>query len=226
MPNRAPGNALPPPVSAASLVDLFQREEQLREWIGKALHDDIGQSVSAIKMTAHLAMDEADPAQVREDLQALVAMADEVIMQLRELHARLYPPQLSVLGLAAALRAELTRQGSATDAEIALDAGPLPQRGAAPVEQAAFRIVQLLVADALARSGTRQLDISLRLRDAVALPLRLEMQVRTDTGTMFAVPSACQLRAQSVGGNVSGEACDDGYRISVQLPYPCACTAT
>lgn len=212
-----PRSAIPDP---ASLAGLFQREEQLRERIGRALHDDIGQSVSAIKMTAHLAADELDPKQRREDMQALVEMADEVVARLRELHACLYPPQLPVLGLVAALRAELARHSAASGIPMSMNAEPPSERAPTMIEQAAFRIVQQLIEQALSRPGIRQMEVLLRGDDS-ALPLWIELRVACDDAADGMVPDSCQLRALSVGGELRGQGDHDGYRISIRLPYPC-----
>lgn len=140
---------------------LFSAQEDERRAISRDLHDDIGQSITAMRMSAHAAMMEPDPERRREDLAHLLAMADQTTSRLRDLSMLLRPPQLDALGLEAALRWQadliLRNTGLALEADIR----PLGSRLPAETEQACFRIAQEALTNIVrhARAGTVQLSL-------------------------------------------------------------------
>ena len=82
---------------------LFSLQEDERRAISRDLHDDIGQAITAIKLSAHAAQDEDDPKRRGEDLAQIVSLADTTVAKLRDISTLLRPPQLDALGLEAAL---------------------------------------------------------------------------------------------------------------------------
>jgi signal transduction histidine kinase len=123
------------------LLQLFRLQEADRHRVGRALHNQVGQSLSAIRMGAHLVQSEDDPEIRREDLQEIIRASDEAVALVRDLHATLHPPQLDSIGLDAALRAEHERLFPG--AGIAL-AG-LPHPLATDRALVAFRIAQTVM---------------------------------------------------------------------------------
>src|SRR5690606_650146 len=87
------------------LLQLFRLQEADRHRVGRALHNQVGQSLSAIRMGAHLVQSEDDAEIRQEDLQDIIRASDEAVALVRDLHATLHPPQLDSIGLDAALRA-------------------------------------------------------------------------------------------------------------------------
>lgn len=189
-----------------------------RHAAARALHNQIGQAVSAIKMSAHLTLDEADAAQRREDLLEIIRIADDTVAQLRDLHALLHPPQLEGLGLEAALRAEAERFSATPPAHVALDIAALPQRPAAEIELACFRIVQQLLRQATA--GSSQARIFLQLQDeGDHLRLRLEFDQPVPNELAAETP-LLRAWATAVRGDLSIHALPEvGIRFELRLPY-------
>ncbi len=189
-----------------------------RHTAARALHNQIGQAISAIKMSAHLTLDEADAAQRREDLLEIIRVADETVAQLRDLHALLHPPQLEGLGLEAALRAEAERLSATTPVRVALDIDALPQRPATEIALTGFRIIQQLLRQATATRSP--LHIFLQLRDEKDnLRLRLELdQPALDQPA----PDTPLLRtwAMAVHGDLGVDVLPGvGIRFELRLPY-------
>ena len=151
------------PVALRWMSELHERE---RRDVAAALHDRIGQAVSAMKMSAHLVLDESDPEQRREDLLEIIRIADVTVAQLRALHCRLRPPQLDTLGLEAALRGEVERLAGGV-AEVDLDLAQLSARLEPEVELACLRIAQQLLMHVLddCTDSTRNSRLRVTLRD-------------------------------------------------------------
>jgi glucose-6-phosphate-specific signal transduction histidine kinase len=214
----APEGSAHEPEWRVCLRQLSALHETDRHTAARALHNQIGQAVSAIKMSAHLTLDEADPVQRREDLLEIIRIADDTVAQLRDLHALLHPPQLESLGLEAALRAEGERFSVATSAQVALDIDALPQRPAAEVELTGLRIIQQLLRHATAAGA--QARVFLQLRDeGDNLRLRLEFD---QSAPDQPAPDVPLLRAWAIA--VHGDLAIDalpgvGIRFELRLPY-------
>jgi signal transduction histidine kinase len=123
------------------LLQLFRLQEAERHRVGRALHNQVGQALSAIRMGAHLVQSEDDADVRAEDLMEIIRASDEAVALVRDLHATLHPPQLDSIGLDAALRAEHERRFPG--AGIALPALPHPL--SADSALVAFRIAQAVM---------------------------------------------------------------------------------
>ena len=200
---------------------VFTLQEDERRAISRELHDDIGQSVTAMKMSAMSALDEADVQRRRDDLEDVLVLADATLERLRDISILLRPPQLDALGLEAALRwhAERMLRNAGIAAELDIDA--LPRRPDPEVEQACFRIAQEALTNAMRHAGAARVE--LRLRDE-GDGLRLRVH---DDGRGFSPAAARGLglvimreRAHGTGGRVDVASTPGaGTRIEAWLPY-------
>lgn len=224
----APDGSVREPEWHACLRQLSALHETDRHTAARALHNQIGQAVSAIKMSAHLTLDEADAAQRREDLQEIIRIADDTVTQLRDLHALLHPPQLESLGLEAALRGEAERLSTASPAHVELDIAALPQRPAAEIELTAFRIVQQLLRQAIAANPQARTFLQLRdERDNLRLRLEFDPSIpnqpSSDQSSSYQfAPDASLLRAwaTAVRGDLGIATLPGaGVRFELHLPY-------
>jgi PAS domain S-box-containing protein len=203
---------------------LFTLQEEERRAISRDLHDDIGQSITAIKMSAHAALEEdSDAAQRLADLAEIICIADATLDKLRNLSTLLRPPQLDALGLEAALRghAGMRLRNSAIALDLQIQA--LPRRPAPEIEQACFRIAQEALTNVLRHAAAHLVQLSLQ-HDAHAEELVLSVR---DDGHGFNPQAARGLglvmmreRAQTAGGRLAIESSHDGgTRILLHLPY-------
>lgn len=180
------------------LLQLFRLQEADRHRVGRALHNQVGQSLSAIRMGAHLVQAEDDPDIRREDLQDIIRASDEAVALVRDLHATLHPPQLDSIGLDAALRAEHERLFPGA----AITLAALPHPLAADSALVAFRIAQavmraaslagyplvLLLAGDTDASGAATLDLQSDTDiDRADLPLLQALAAMVD-GRLDAMP--------------------------------------
>lgn len=198
----------------AALRELIARQEAVRHQVARALHNEIGQAVSAIKMSAHLAADEDDAAQRKEDLGEIVRIADDTVARLRELYSVLRPPQLEALGLQASLRGEAeswqSRWGLDAVIEVTLAED---ERAALAIELAAFRSVQDVLA---AQTVLTRLSIS-ATRSGDALLLRIE---HDGTAPDHATLALLQARASAYGGDVElVQAAAGAVQVHIHLPW-------
>lgn len=172
--------------SRAQLSDLTRRlmtqEKTLVKRLGQALHDQLGQTMAAIRM-AHetiitLQRGKATPGIESLQLQ-MGKLISQAIRQVRQVLVDLRPPLLEEHGLAAALDNEL-RNRSLTQPQVDISVSVTPDvaslRWPSEVEYAAFMVAREAVENALRHS--RAASVAVRLT-GTASSLQLEV---TDNG--------------------------------------------
>jgi signal transduction histidine kinase len=198
---------------------LITVQEDERAALSRELHDDIGQSITAIKLSAVALLAEADPRMVRETAHEIVAIADQTVAKLRDLSLLLRPPQLDALGLEAALRWQAGTLFRGDGPALTLHVPPLPCRPPRDVELACFRIAQEALTNVLRHAEARHVLLRLDCDDDA---LRLHVE---DDGRGLAPDRRDGLglitmreRAQQLGGTFAIDSDDAGTRIDVELP--------
>lgn len=155
---------------------LIEVQEEERRALARELHDEMGQTLTALSVTAtHLARNAAQlsPGAVAEcvgDLRRELRTCGE---QLRGMLKTLRPHGLHASGLAQTLR-ELIQgwRGRYTEIDFTLDLPPsLPQTGDA-MALAVYRVVQEAVTNVVRHSGARHCTVTMR-REAAALALEV-----------------------------------------------------
>lgn len=208
---------------------LFSLQEDERRAISRDLHDDIGQAITAMKLSAYAAQDEDDPARRGDDLEQIIQLADATVGKLRDISTLLRPPQLDALGLEAALRWQASVLFRSAAIELLPDIQALPQRPQGDIEQACFRIAQESLTNVLRHARASQ--VSLQLHDMGDAGLHLQVR---DDGEGFDPEGPRGLglivmreRAQSVGGTLRIESAHGaGTLIDLYLPYRSSDPAT
>ncbi len=169
---------------------LLEVQEAERKHLARELHDDIGQSLTALKLNLEGVLRGRDGAQLAARVEEALETTRHTIERVRQLSLNLRPLQLDDLGLAAALRSHLDRQAALARLAPQADIQELPARLPAEVETACFRVAQEAINNIVrhARAG----KVWLRLGVAGG---RLTLSVRDD-GAGFDVEAA-QRRAAS-----------------------------
>lgn len=198
---------MPTPPSSELLLQLFRLQEAERHRVGRALHNQVGQALSAIRMGAHLVQSEDDADMRAEDLQEIIRASDEAVAIVRDLHATLHPPQLDSIGLDAALRAEYERLFPGEAVVLA----PLPHTPAPETALVVFRIAQVLLRAAAAAGHAPALMLAGDTDAAGAFTLDLVVH----TGDIAERPLLLAL-ANAVGGALTDVA---GTPWRLRLPY-------
>ena len=142
---------------------LLDQEKQTSRKLARSLHDELGQTLAALRL--HWEASRGTAAEQRERMDErithLIALANR---QVRGVLAELRPPLLDELGLVAAIDNEI-RQHAGTDGEarVELQAGESAQlqRWPADIEYAAFMIAREALMNALRHAGAETIRMQL-----------------------------------------------------------------
>ena len=201
-------------------------QEDERRAISRELHDDVGQTLGALKIGLHRLASAAPgdaPALVAGCLQA----ADQALDKLRLLAMDLRPPQLDQLGLGDALEWLAQRQSAACGIRVDCELEGFHARPPPAVESACYRIVQEALNNAARHAGASLVTIEVESDGASA-----KLAVRDD-GRGFDVAAArvrvvrsgsmgligMEERAQLAGGKLTvRSAAGKGTTVSAVFP--------
>ena len=153
---------------------VLQVQEDERRAIALELHDDIGQSLAALKIALH-ALHGRVPAEEAARAAQCLEITEETLDKLRRLSYSLRPPQLDQFGLEGALRALAEQQRSLTGIAIDCMVSGLDRRPDAMVEGACYRIAQEALNNATRHAKAKHVVIQLDARERL-----LQLAVRDD----------------------------------------------
>jgi signal transduction histidine kinase len=162
---------------------VLEVQELERRAIARELHDEIGQSLTAIKLMLqrHRQADRCDdPTPIDE----LIQVADHTLQQVRGLSLDLRPSMLDHLGLPATLRWYVDREAERSGFDAALDVQPADLRLDPQRETALFRIAQEALTNVSRHSHATHVAVALTSNGDVT-----ELSIR-DNGRGFDVQGA------------------------------------
>ncbi len=207
---------------------LMVAQDNERRRIARALHDGLGQELTAAKMVVDGLLLNDDLSEPAHKLAAndLSEMIQRSIQQVRSISHLLHPPLLDEVGLPSAVRWFLEgftrRSGIVTSFDLQPSDFP---RLAAELETAAFRIVQEALNNVYRHSGARHSAVTLKRADD-----RLIVTIRDDGKGID--PGVVESRAGSIGVGIAGmrqrvkefggesrlENCHPGTLVEVSIP--------
>ena len=168
---------------------LLMQEQQTTQRIAQALHDHLGQTLAAARLTLEACMTTyaaAMPPELQVQSQRVATLLDQAVREVRQVLVDLRPPLLEEQGLAAALDNELSARlpvTGQTDVLLEVGDGGFDRRWPADVAYAAFMVAREAVANARQHAGASLIRVvlegtatSLRLRvidDGCGLPAQL-----------------------------------------------------
>ena len=159
-------------VLSARVLDI-QEEERRR--ISSDLHDDIGQSLTALKLGLHrLASTPGQGAAAIALLSECIGLTEATLERVRNLAYDMRPPQLNELGLEEALRWLVERQRAATGLDIKPHFnGMLNRRFGDEMESACYRIAQEALSNASRHAQASSILVAVEASDrALTLTVR------------------------------------------------------
>jgi signal transduction histidine kinase len=199
---------------------LAAAEERTR--IARDLHDSAGHAINVILVQAGAArlLSEKDPERSRAALETIETVARETLTEIDRLVGALRDEEGSVeppRGVAALDSLAERHRSAGLDVTIALNG---QRRALAPaVDQAAFRIVQEALTNALLH-GRGSADVALTFADdalEIAITNPVSSDARADGGGHGIV--GMHERAVLVGGRLEAEQNDGVFRVQARLPY-------
>ncbi|CAL9615217.1 hypothetical protein SUDANB145_05707 [Streptomyces sp. enrichment culture] len=209
---------------------LYERSRELtiaeeRTRLAHELHDAVSQKLFSLRLTAQAAarLVDRDPARAKDELQQVAALAAEATDELRAAVVELRPAALDEDGLVATLRTHVQVLDRAHTARVTFTGHGVRALPAAQ-EEAALRVAQEALHNALRHSGAEHVDVTLHRAGAGAV-LRV-----TDDGGGFdpqAVHRAgrhlglvsMRDRASGVGGSLTIESAPGkGTTITMEVP--------
>ena len=194
---------------------MLESQETAARRFSHELHDELGQSLTAIKanVTALDAATPPDPARL-EDCRRLI---DEAIQNVRELSHLLRPTILDDFGLDAGIRWLAERFGQRTGIEVDYKSS-FHERVADETETHLFRIVQEALTNVARHSGATSVAIELaRSGDRVHLTVTDNGHGFQGNGTSGLGLVGMRARAQSVGGELQIKS-TDGVMVDLWAP--------
>ena len=207
---------------AGRVIEVQERE---RQHLARGLHDDVGQSLTALKITLETIQKTGSLA--GPGLQNGIDIVSAVLAQVRSLSLDLRPPQLDNLGLIATLRSYVENKSRLAGVKGWFESWPLEQGLHHDIENTCFRIVQEAVTNILRHAQASNIWVKVGQReDQVHLSIRDDgkgFDVETArsnaiAGTSFGLLNI-EERAVLVGGTIDIiSAPGQGVEIQLQLP--------
>jgi two-component system sensor histidine kinase UhpB len=156
---------------ATSAARALSAQEAERHRIARELHDEVGQTLTAVLLELKRVADHAPP-EVGDQLRQVQETTRTSLDEIRRIARRLRPGVLDELGLASALKALATEfTGSGLTVRLRLH-NDLPDLGR-NAELVVYRVAQESLTNTARHSGARRVDMTLRREaDAVELHIR------------------------------------------------------
>jgi PAS domain S-box-containing protein len=207
---------------------LLAVQETERRHLAHELHDEIGQTLTAIKLNLQAAQD-AETADARARLGEAIAIVGQAVEKVRHLSLDLRPSVLDDLGLEAALRWYTDRQIRRTGLAIRLDTDLGGRRLPADLETACFRVAQEALTNVARHAHASRVWIELQQRGAaVELAVRDdgvgfdpgEARRRTAAGASFGLLGMRE-RVELLGGKFAADS-QPGHGSSIRARFPVA----
>jgi len=205
---------------------VLEAQELERRRVAIELHDELGQSLTAIKINLQLSERFKDQSPV--DLnQESIRIVEDALQQVRRLATALRPSMLDDLGLVPALKWLAQQTSQRGGFAVNLHHIDMPSRLASDIETACFRIVQEALTNVMRHAQPQEVNIRLS-RDGTDLLLSVQddglgfdlsaMRERAVAGGSLGV-LGMQERATLVGGQLEIESLP-GRGTTVQLQCP------
>jgi signal transduction histidine kinase len=141
----------------ALLEASLQSEEEERRRIASELHDDVGASLSSIRLFLHKADEHPGNSPAIQQSKELI---DDTIKKVRDISHKLQPATLQMLGLYSSLHALAEIYNRSKGIKVIVKADHTLPRLAPNTELHIYRIIQELINNIIKHSGGEQIAIS------------------------------------------------------------------
>jgi PAS domain S-box-containing protein len=212
---------------SAKLVEI---QEQERRKLAGELHDEIGQSLTSLRLNLDIISRSLQTAMpIHDEVRDYLARANETTVRLldriREISLDLRPAMLDDLGLIPALLALFDTYSAQTDIQIRFKHSGVERRFSTDLETAVFRIIQEALTNVARHSGIKEVAVRLwadlehlRLQvedQGIGFNPRAEVRFRRSSGLSGMVE-----RASSCGGQLEIESSlGEGVCLTAEFPF-------
>ena len=210
--------------------EVISAQEEERRRLSRALHDEAGQALVALKVDLELIREDlpADQVSLRRRMADAITLTDETMEQIRLLARDLHPPALDTVGLGATREDFCDEFAKRTELSIdysGVELPPMPEE----VKICLYRFVQEALTNVAKHAAASQVSVALRHSEGT---IRLSVE---DDGRGFDAESrlsavgwplgvgleGMQERVESLGGRL--ELCSrpgEGTRTTAYIPLP------
>ncbi len=165
---------------------LLNVQENERRRIALELHDQIGQTLTAVKINLQTVQRAPEAASMGDRLEKSITIVERALGQVRSLSLALRPSMLDDLGLAAALRWFVDRQAQQAGFTVVFHVDEFEERLDPNIETACFRVAQEAITNIMRHAEARVVRVHVRNHNT-------EMQMLIeDDGIGFDVPAALE----------------------------------
>jgi signal transduction histidine kinase len=210
------------------IKQIVAAQEAERRRIARELHDDTGQSLTAIGLGLRGISTQIgnENTKATQNLRKLEAMTTNSLNELQRMIANLRPAHLDDLGLAAAIRWYVNDARNHTEIQIHFKSEGDEVKVSDEVKIALYRIIQEAITNAIKHSNANNLAINLNFLekrvmveikdDGVGMDLN---KINTDTSSSWGL-LGMQERTKLLNGSFIIDSKEGrGFRISASLPY-------
>ncbi|MFZ5887159.1 MAG: PAS domain-containing sensor histidine kinase [Chloroflexota bacterium] len=201
---------------------LLEAQENERRVLGRELHDQFGQMLTALKLTLDMAS-QLSPDLAEKKLAAAQKLTDDLIARVSRISLDLRPPMLDDLGLAPALLWHVNRFHEQSGIQVRFTHQGIQGRRFTPeIETAAYRVVQEALTNAARYAEAKGIRLEVQ---ADSGELRIEVE---DDGRGFDPQAALEKnrglngmreRVLLTGGSFHIQSRPgEGTRLSIRLP--------
>jgi signal transduction histidine kinase len=167
---------------------LINAQEDERRWVARELHDQVGQSLTIVKLNLDMLRATGNAADSKALLDEGRGLVDLALGQVRDLSLLLRPAMLDDLGLEPALQSLLSSHSKRAGYDATFRTDGLQKRLATELEVLCYRVAQEALTNVSRHAEAKHVWLDVILRDG-----RLRMTVRDD-GIGFD-PEAMRVRA-------------------------------
>ncbi len=153
---------------------LLEIQEAERRYVARELHDEMGQTLTALKISLKRAERSMAPGS-KTTLHESVQMVEGLMRQVRNLSIELRPSILDDFGLTAALEWYINRLSAKTGLKILFQSGLKEERFSPLLELTCFRITQEALTNVVRHSKAKNVRVELERREG-----NLHLTVRDD----------------------------------------------
>lgn len=199
---------------------LLRAQENERRSLARELHDEVGQSLSAILMEAESAVCADDPCETRDHLQSIRTLAERTVNEVRDLALLLRPSMLDDFGLVPALNWHARETAKRTGLKIAVSADDDTDNLPEEHKTCVYRLVQEALNNSARHGNARSVEVVVKRENRRVLFTVRDDGVGFDPGLVRGMGLlGMEERVRRLGGHLRIDSrLGEGTLVSAELP--------